>query len=141
MRGSLSRFPDWIFEHNLLMSATQTSTKEFPNMKYILTAVFLLSSSFSYAECDRPEAPVVPDGAVADLATMVEGQKAVKAYVHAVEKEYLPCLTAATEAAGEEDDDAAAARAATYNAAVDKVTAIGEEFNAEIREYKANAAQ
>ena len=116
-------------------------------MKYLLTAICLLGSSLAFAECVAPDEPVMPDGAVADLATMVEGQKSVKAYVTSVEGEYLPCLeaesTAAAKAeAGEEGAvEAAAARAEFYNAAVDKVKSVGEEFNAQIREYKAKAAQ
>ena len=114
-------------------------------MKYLLTAICLLGSSLAFAECNAPVEPVMPDGAVADLATMVEGQKAVKAYVTSVEGEYLPCLEAETAAAtlADEDgaEDLAAKRAAVYNAAVDKVTSVGEAFNAEIREYKAKAAQ
>ena len=112
-------------------------------MKYLLTAVCLLGSTFAFAECNAPEEPTMPDGASADLAMMVEGQKAVKAYVAVVEGEYLPCLEAATTAAAEADPsaEAVAARAAVYNAAVDKVTAMGEAFNAEIREYKARTAE
>ncbi len=50
-------------------------------MKLVLMTFLLAFSSLSLAECVRPPSPVLPDGEVAELATMVEGQKAVKAFV------------------------------------------------------------
>ncbi len=108
-------------------------------MKFAVTVLLLAFSSIVAAECDRPDAPELPDGAVSDLATMVEGQKAVKAYVSETEA-YLACLSAEDEAvAGEISEEEMAARVAMHNAAVDDMEAVAARFNEEIREYKAKA--
>ena len=108
-------------------------------MKLVLTAFLLAFSSISFAECVHPVAPVLPDGEVADLATMVEGQKAVKTYVAEAEA-YLECLTAEGEAAGEEvSEEERASRMNEHNAAVDEMEAVANTFNEELREYKAKA--
>jgi hypothetical protein len=108
-------------------------------MKHVLTALLLAFSSISFAECERPGAPSLPDGAVSDLATMVEGQKAVKSYVAGTEA-YLECLAAEGEAAGEEaTPEEQAARVDAHNAAVDEMEAVAGQFNEEIAEYKAKA--
>ena len=110
-------------------------------MKLILIAFLLAFSSISFAECGRPEKPVLPDGAVSDLAAMVEGQKTAKAYVAGTEA-YLECLAAEGEAAGGEEESNAeeqAARVDAHNAAVEEMEVVAAEFNEEIREYKAKA--
>ena len=108
-------------------------------MKFVLTSALLLSSSLAIAECERPMAPELPDGATADLPTMVEGQKAVKTYVAGAEA-YLDCLVEKEEeAGGEADPDAELARIDKHNAAVDEMDAVAAKFNEEIRAYKATA--
>ena len=108
-------------------------------MKFVLTTALLLTSSLSIAECSRPTAPELPDGATADMQAMVDGQKAVKAYVAGTEA-YLDCLTAEDdEAGGEADPDALEARVEMHNTAVDEMDVVANEFNEEIREYKARA--
>ena len=106
-------------------------------MKFVLIAVLSMGSSLTFAECSRPEAPDLPDGEVAEMAAMVEGQKAVKVYVAASEV-FLDCLTAEGEAAAEEEPaEAKTARIEAHNAVVDDMEAVAGEFNEEIREYKA----
>jgi hypothetical protein len=108
-------------------------------MKFVLTTALLLTSSLSIAECSRPTAPELPDGATADMPAMVDGQKAVKAYVAGTEA-YLDCLVAETpEAGGVADPDAEIERVDKHNAAVDEMDAVADKFNEEIREYKARA--
>ncbi|MEP5837506.1 MAG: hypothetical protein ABJ322_07295 [Marinobacter sp.] len=109
-------------------------------MKIILGLVFVFSSSLvAAAECNRPAAPTLPDGDTAELQAMVDGQKAVKAYVTATEA-YLDCLNSkSAEAGAEADPDAELARIEEHNAAVDEMEKIAGEFNDEIREYKAKA--
>jgi hypothetical protein len=92
-------------------------------MKLILATALLLASSMVSADCTRPTAPDLPDGDTSDLQAMVDGQKAVKAYV------------SGTEA----DPEEGAARVEMHNAAVDEMEAVASEFNEEIREYKAKA--
>ena len=108
-------------------------------MKIFLSALLLAASPVVFAECSRPPAPEMPDGSVAELQTMVDGQAAVKAYVAGTEA-YLDCLGAEGELAGEEEmPEAKLARVELHNAAVDEMEAVAEAFNAEIREYKAKA--
>jgi hypothetical protein len=107
-------------------------------MKLILSLILLTASSLVAAECTRPEAPELPDGETSDLAAMVEGQKAVKTYVTETEA-YLDCLTAEGEAAVEEAPEVSMARIADHNKAVDDMEAVANDFNEEIREYKAKA--
>lgn len=108
-------------------------------MKYILSTLLLLSSTAALAECNKPEAPVLPDGGTSELAAMVEGQKAVKAYV-AGSEEYLACLTSEESPSSEEvDPELEAQRIANHNAAIDEMEKVAADFNAEIKEYKAKA--
>lgn len=107
-------------------------------MKTFLVVLLLSASGQVFSECSRPQPPAIPDGAEADLAAMVEGQKEVKAYVAASE-EYLECLTGEGEAVAEtETEEQKSARIDEYNSSVDAQEAIAGEFNIEIREYKEN---
>lgn len=109
-------------------------------MKIILSLVFLFSSTLvAAAECSRPAAPTLPDGGTAELQAMVDGQKAVKAYVTATEA-YLDCLNSqSAEAGAEADPDVEFARIEEHNSAVDEMEKVAGDFNEEIREYKAKA--
>ncbi len=106
-------------------------------MKLIIGLFFLLASNLVLAECARPQAPQLPDGGTSDLETMVEGQKAVKAYVAETEA-YLDCLNEEGAAvADEETPEQQHARVELHNQAVDDMDAVADAFNEEIREYKA----
>ena len=68
---------------------------------------------------------------------MNETYSGVKAFV-AEGEEYLACLDAEVEAAGEEQtDEENAIYVSRYNAAVDAMQALAEQFNVELRAYKA----
>ena len=110
-------------------------------MKLIASLVLLVSTAFAanvaLADCDLPTAPDLPDGETSDLETMVEGQKAVKAYVASTEA-YLDCLNQEGEVAAEEETpEQQLARIEAHNKAVDDMEAVAATFNEEIREYKA----
>ncbi len=108
-------------------------------MKVFLAIVFLMTSTIATAECTRPETPVLPDGDIAELQAMIDGQQAVQAYVAGAEA-YLDCLMPEEESAdGEADAEADVARVEEHNAAVDEMEKVAAEFNEEIREYKARA--
>ena len=93
-------------------------------MRFFLSVLVLACSSTSFAECTRTEPPELPSGATSDLATMVEGQKAVKAYVADTEA-YLACLTKDAEEAHEEMTEEMRSQGVdTYNAAVDEMEAV-----------------
>ena len=129
--------------------------------KNILLILLSFFSTYSVAECVLPTAPKHPDGAVSNMEEMVAGQRAVRAFQAEV-REYRACLVGIEEAISDDIDTAEAAINAkfdeigelakedggddalqsyqvlqdTYNAAVDKLKAVADEFNAEIREYK-----
>ncbi len=106
-------------------------------MKSLVAASLLLGSSMVVAECTRPDVPTIPKGSEADLAAMVEGQKAVKTYVAASEA-YLDCLNKeGAEMANTDTDEQKQARIDEHNSSVDSMEAIAASFNDEIREYKA----
>ncbi len=108
----------------------------------IICATILLSSPLAFA-CDYPHRADVPDGATATKEEMVEGQRGVKSYMSAME-EYLSCIEAAeqeTVAGNEELDEAARQQRIEmynkkYNAAVDEMNLVAEEFNMQVRAYK-----
>jgi hypothetical protein len=106
-------------------------------MKLIASMLLLILAQTATAACNRPTAPVLPDGDTAELEAMVAGQKAVKAYVTETEA-YLECLNAEGEAVAEtETPEQQLARIDEHNSAVDEMEAVAGQFNEEIREYKA----
>jgi hypothetical protein len=118
-------------------------------MKLSIATAFTLAlaSTQSLAECTRPDAPVLPDGATASMEQMLEGQKAVKAFQTA-NMAYMGCLEeafkqakAASETGTDEAKEAAMAEYTAgvdaYNAAVAQEEEVAGQFNTEIREYKA----
>lgn len=108
-------------------------------MRFFLSVLVLAYSSISFAECTRTTPPELPNGASSDLETMVEGQKAVKAYVADTEA-YLACLsTDAEEAGAEMSEEMRSQGVDIYNAAVDEMEAVAASFNEEIAAYKAKA--
>ncbi len=108
-------------------------------MKLFLCVGFLMTSAFATAECSRLMAPELPDGDSADMQAMIDGQKAVKAYVAGMEA-YLDCLTLEGEKVGADaNPDVEMARIEEHNAAVDEMEKVAADFNEEIHEYKARA--
>ncbi len=106
-------------------------------MKLITGLFFLLATNLVLADCDRPTVPQLPDGGSSDLETMVEGQKAVKAYVAETEA-YLDCLNEQSAAAAEDETpEQQLARIELHNEAVGDMEAVAAAFNEEIREYRA----
>ncbi|MCY4427644.1 MAG: hypothetical protein OXC05_11540 [Halieaceae bacterium] len=105
-------------------------------MKSLFATLLLLTSSLVVAECTQPALPEIPDGLEADLATMVEGQQAVKAFM-AESDTYLDCLYTAAEAAAETDtEEQVEARNQQHDSWVDEMELVAEEFNQELRSYK-----
>lgn len=93
--------------------------------------------------CDYPTRADVPDGATATKEEMIAGQRGVKAYMGVME-EYLSCIEAAEQetVAGpdEQDEEAKQQRIdmlnKKYNAAVEEMNLVAEEFNTQVRAYK-----
>ncbi|MDZ7783357.1 MAG: hypothetical protein U5K56_10670 [Halioglobus sp.] len=96
-------------------------------------------------DCAAPETPVVPDGKTASMEEMVAGQEEVKAFQTA-NLEYRNCLdpkiVAATanvtaEDASKEDVAELKELNEAYNEAVTREEHLAEQFNTQIREFKA----
>lgn len=95
--------------------------------------------------CDYPAPPKdLPDGATSSKDEMLAGVKLISAY-QADMTAYLDCIEAdqivALQAIADDDDDGKEQGKLMfdkkYNAAVDEQTRTVEQFNAEIRAYKA----
>ena len=95
--------------------------------------------------CDYPERiDNMPDGNSASRDDMVAGKKAVQSYISEMES-YLACIEAeeaqAMIAMGDADEAAKAQRSETfnkkYNAAVEDMNLVAEEFNIQLRAYNA----
>ena len=110
----------------------------------ITTTVFTLVASSAYA-CDYPSHPNnLPDGATAGKEEMIAGVKMINAYQESM-GEYLSCIEAAhivaTQSLSSDDKETRKQHKdmfnKKYNAAVNEQTLWVEEFNAQIRAYKA----
>ena len=112
------------------------------NKNILFTAILFLSTSAALA-CDYPHRANVPDGTTSTKEQMIEGQRGIKAYMSAME-EYLSCIETAEQetVAGADDIDEAAKQQRIemynkkYNAAVDEMNLVAEEFNVQVRAYK-----
>jgi hypothetical protein len=111
-----------------------------------ISVALILMAQNSLA-CDYPQRVDVPDGATASKDDMISGQRGVKSYISAMET-YLACIEAeeasALLAMGEEaDEDTKLQREEMfnkkYNAAVEEMNLVAEEFNVQVRAYKARS--
>lgn len=108
-----------------------------------LLATVLVIGAPCVLACDYPERTDVPDGNSATKEEMIEGQRGVKSYMAAME-EYLACIETAEQetVAGSDDldEEQKQQRIAMfnkkYNAAVEEMNLIAEQFNTQVRAYK-----
>jgi hypothetical protein len=109
------------------------------------TAVALLVFAQAALACDYPErVGDLPDGITASRDDMIAGKKAVQSYLAAMEA-YLSCIEAeeaqAVLAMGKVDDDTKRQRKnmfdKKYNAAVEEMNLVAEQFNIQLRAYNA----
>ena len=111
-------------------------------MRTLFPVIFLFSAPLVFA-CDYPQRVGVPDGTTATKEQMITGQRDIKEYLAAMD-EYLACIEAAEQntVAGldETDEDAKQQRIEMfnkrYNAAVEEMNLVAEEFNVQVRMYK-----
>lgn len=111
-------------------------------MKSAISVAILFIAQSALA-CDYPDRVDMPVGATASKEAMIAGQKDVKTYMAAME-EYLACIEAEEAAAvlslGDVDEDTKRQRAELfnkkYNAAVEQMNLVAEEFNVQVRAYK-----
>ena len=105
--------------------------------RLVFCALVVLGAPAAFG-CDYPHRVDVPT-----KDQMIEGQRGVKAYMSAME-EYLSCIETAEQetVAGADDLDEAAKQQRIdmynkkYNAAVDEMNLVAEEFNMQVRAYK-----
>jgi len=102
----------------------------------------MLAAPLAFA-CEYPHRADVPDGTTATKEEMIAGQRGIKTYMSDMET-YLSCIEAAeqeTVAGNGEPDEAAKQQRIEmynkkYNAAVDEMNLVAEEFNVQVRAYK-----
>lgn len=93
--------------------------------------------------CEYPERPAVANGSTAERDEMIASQRSVNAYMAAM-NDYLACIETEEKDAVDALDDPDEATLATresvfnkkYNAAVDEMHIVKDEFNAQVRVYK-----
>lgn len=117
------------------------------NLMNKITISALSASLLLFAQaalgCDYPQRAQVPDGTTASKDEMIAGQKGVKSYIAAME-EYLACIEAeeaqSVLALGDVDEESSRQREEMfnkkYNAAVEEMNLVAEEFNIQVRAYK-----
>ena len=111
-------------------------------MKSALSVARVLVAQGAFA-CDYPARVDMPDGATATKEAMIAGQRSIKAYMASME-EYLSCIEAeevtAVLSLGDVDEDNKRQREdlfnKKYNAAVQQMNLVAEEFNLQVRAYK-----
>ncbi len=112
--------------------------------KVLISILLVFTTSLAFA-CDYPAPPKnLPDGASSSKEEMLAGVKLISAYQESM-TEYLTCIEAdevvTLQALVDDDEDAKRQHKSMfdkkYNAAVDEQSRTVEQFNAEIRAYKA----
>jgi len=110
--------------------------------KWVVAVVALMGASMAQAaeldvsHCKYPEPPEVPDGANASEAEMGQSGAAVRQFVADVESS-LQCLTTVEESLGDEiTEEQQATLVAMYNQGVDRMNAVVENYNAQVKAYR-----
>lgn len=96
-----------------------------------------LGAQADMGDCEAPGmAPEVPDGAQAAESDLAQASGEVRAYV-ARTQDYLACLEEHEASFGEEiTEEVQAEIVATYNAAVEAMQAVAENFNEQVRRFR-----
>jgi cyclophilin family peptidyl-prolyl cis-trans isomerase len=87
-----------------------------------------------FGDCEKPKIPKIPEGATADLDTMLSGQKAVRAYIKDSEM-FLDCLSDIIDKQTLSGDQHTAA-VQEHNRTVTQMENLAEKFNEQVRAYK-----
>lgn len=106
----------------------------------------LVAMSPAALGCDYPQRASIPNGATASKKDMLEGQRAVKAYMAAMD-EYLACidreeketLASMSDLTEEERAVRSAALVKKHNAAIEEMELLAARFNEAVRDYKAQS--
>jgi hypothetical protein len=118
-------------------------------MKSLLAAVAVAATVLApaaYADCTYPPAPShIPDGNTATMAEMLAGQKAVQSYNQEM-MAYLSCIKlerdsrvaqAGDKLTKQQKQELEAIEIQKNNAAVDQLHAVADQFNAQVKIFKA----
>ena len=118
-------------------------------MKSLLTAAVIAAAALApaaHADCSYPHAPVqIPDGNTATLAQMMSAQKAVQAYNQEMTA-YLSCIQLERDSrvanvgdklTKQQKQALEAIEVQKHNAAVDQLHAVADQFNAQVKIFKA----
>ena len=117
-------------------------------MKHLIlpTLLTLFAAQTAVAECNYPARAKIADGDTATKEEMIASQKSVKAYMAAMES-YLTCIAEEQQAerdALEDADEATLTELESslnkkHNAAVEEMEIVADEFNLQVRAYKARS--
>jgi len=118
-------------------------------MKSLLAAVAVVAAVLApaaHADCSYPQAPTpLPDGNTATLAQMLTGQKAVQAYNEQMNA-YLSCIQLERDSrvaqggdklTKQQKQELEAIEIQKHNAAVDQLHTVADQFNAQVKIFKA----
>ena len=118
-------------------------------MKSLLAAVAVAAAALApaaYADCSYPQAPShLPDGNTATLAEMLAAQKVVQSYNEEMTA-YLSCIKLERDSrvaqsgdklTKQQKQELEAIEIQKNNAAVDQLHSVADQFNAQIRIFKA----
>ena len=118
-------------------------------MKSLLAAVAVAATVLApaaYADCTYPQPPShIPDGNTATMAEMLAGQKAVQSYNEEMTA-YLSCIKlerdsrvaqAGDKLTKQQKQELEAIEIQKNNAAVDQLHAVADQFNAQVKIFKA----
>jgi len=95
------------------------------------------AAELDVSHCSFPEIPVVPDGGTASEAEMGQAGAEVRDFVAATQGA-LECLAVAEAEMQEQlSEEQQAELVALYNTGVDQMTAVAENYNQQVREFRA----
>jgi cell fate (sporulation/competence/biofilm development) regulator YmcA (YheA/YmcA/DUF963 family) len=111
-------------------------------------AVAVVLAPAAYADCSYPQPPSqsqIPDGSTATLKQMLAGMQTVKSYNEQMTA-YLSCIKlerdsrvaqAGTKLTKQQKQALEAIEIQKHNAAVDQLQAVANQFNAQVKIFKA----
>ena len=118
-------------------------------MKLLLTAAVIVAAALApaaYADCTYPAAPSpIPDGNTATLKQMLSMQKQVQSYNEEMNA-YLSCIQLERDSrvaqvgdklTKQQKQELEAIEVQKHNAAVDQLHAVADQFNTQVKIFKA----
>ena len=118
------------------------------NLIRIVVATALFAVPALGLACEYPERPTLPDGSTSSKEDMIAAQRAVKAFLAAID-EYLTCIEQeekdAVAAMDNPDEETIRARdellSKRFDAANEEKFLFGEQWNQQVRAYNASKSE